>query len=598
MFHQTLIPKWIAIALATILAATSLYAAEVTLDAPDDLRDDLVSASTLLGLDDDAATDGQSILSSAKADYQRLISVLYSNGYFAPVINIRLDGREAASFPPIFAPDVVNTVQITVQSGPVFTFGKTDVGPLAPDTDIPVAFMTGQTADVSVLRQTAGIAVDGWRAVGHATARVGGQQITARHPDRKLDASIRIAPGPVLRFGTLTIEGNEDVRADRIAAIADFPAGKIYSPDQLKIVTARLRRIDAFRSVAVQEADEIGPNDTLGVNVAITENLPRRVGFGAEVSSLNGFSTSAFWLHRNLFGGAERLRFDAEINGIGGSNGGADYRLVGRFERPATFNADTHFYAQTSLERMDETLFFSDSFDVEAGILRIASEERQYELGVGYKNAQARDDFGERSFQFITVPLQATFDYRDDKLDATSGFYLNARLTPFAGISGNKSGMRVYGDARAYYTLGDDHPVTLAGRFQIGSLIGPDVDEAFPDMLFYSGGSGTVRGHAFQSLGVTLPSGEDVGGTSFIGLSTEARVKITNTLGVVGFFDAGYIGDSDVGISDFGRVQTGAGLGVRYDTGIGPIRLDMALPVSGPNDASGIEVYIGIGQAF
>lgn len=150
-------------------------------------------------------------------------------------------------------------------------------------------------------------------------------------------------------------------------------------------------------------------------------------------------------------------------------------------------------------------------------------------------------------------------------------------------------------DLRTYRKVGDR--VVVAVRGVLGSVAGPSIEDAPADFLFFSGGSGTVRGQDYQSLGVDLRPGVTIGGRSFAGVSGELRVKTGEKLSVVGFYDAGYIGRESF-IDGSGEWHTGFGAGVRYDTGIGPIRLDVGFPGSGPGSSSGPELYIGIGQAF
>ena len=131
---------------------------------------------------------------------------------------------------------------------------------------------------------------------------------------------------------------------------------------------------------------------------------------------------------------------------------------------------------------------------------------------------------------------------------------------------------------------------------QLGALFGPSLEESPPFYRFFSGGGGTVRGQGYQSLALDV-GGESVGGRSFLGLSGEVRGDITENIQLVGFADWGYIGAES--FPDFtGASHAGAGIGVRYNTGIGPIRLDVAVPVSGDTDSSSFYIYVGIGQAF
>jgi translocation and assembly module TamA len=141
----------------------------------------------------------------------------------------------------------------------------------------------------------------------------------------------------------------------------------------------------------------------------------------------------------------------------------------------------------------------------------------------------------------LYAPLQATWDTRDDVLNAREGFYLDTDLTPFLGFEETDDGLYLYGDGRAYRTFGEARPITLAGRMQVGSIMGARLDRVPNDMRFYSGGGGTVRGQDYQSLGITL-DGRDSGGASLFVLSAEARAVVTDSIGVVAFADYGVVG--------------------------------------------------------
>ena len=142
--------------------------------------------------------------------------------------------------------------------------------------------------------------------------------------------------------------------------------------------------------------------------------------------------------------------------------------------------------------------------------------------------------------------------------------------------------------------------MVLAGRLQGGAILGSSVAGTPRDFLFYTGGGGTVRGQPYQSLGVTVlgPPGAEfkTGGTYFLAASAEVRAKVTEKIGVVGFVDAGQV--SVGGFNDASaNWQAGAGLGLRYATGFGPLRLDVATPVGG-DTGQGVQIYVGIGQSF
>lgn len=549
-----------------------------------------------LSRQDDA--DAQDILGAAQADYARLIAALYDEGYYAPVIAITLDGREAATFSPVSPPSQVGTVTITITTGPRFSFGQAQISPRANDDPLTQGFSSGEPAKLTIIRDAVGAEVDHWRDAGHAKADVASQQIAARHPQQELDVRVVLDPGPQLRFGTLVLTNDSAVRTDRLIDIAGLPTGQRFSPDELDRVAARLRRTGTFDVVALSEADSANADGTLDIELQTTDRLPRRFGFGAEISSQEGLELSGFWLHRNLLGGAERLRIEADVGGIGGQSGGEDYELGARFSRPATFNEDTDFFIETNLERLNEPSFTSRKFSVEAGIKRYATPRREYTFAIGYERARTTDALGEEDYTILTAPATVQFDYRDDTLNPKEGYFALASAMPYIGLDGTPDGAVLSFDGRAYYTLPQMQALTLALRTQIGTVLGPDVEDAPADFLFFSGGGGTVRGQEYQSLGIDLGGGSQIGGNAFLGLSVEARYALNDTLGVVAFFDTGFIGSEGLGDTSAGDWHSGAGLGVRYDTGIGPIRFDVAVPIDRPQDASSFQVYIGIGQSF
>lgn len=588
-----------AVLLAALLAMpVSARAFEFTI-ATNSLENDLRETTLLTPLAKPTSTaTAQDVVAAAQADYARLVGLLYDRGYFSPQVSILIDGREAAALSAVQPMQPIKRVVLKVDTGPSFRFGRARIAPVPNTADLPDDFVSGGPATTRVMKETVESGISSWRSNGYAKARLTAQDITARHSRALLDADIRLDPGPRLRFGKLRVSGNTRMRSKRIEEIAGLPSNEVFDPAQIEQVRKRLRRSGVFSSISLTEAEQISANQTLDIEAQVAEQKPRRFGFGAELSTQEGLGVSGFWLHRNLLGGGERLRIGAEITGIGGTTGGNDYEITAAFSRPATFNADTDFFTNASVSRVEEPNYSADHISVEAGLYRYATPEREYSYGLGFEAANTKDAFGSQSYRILTLPLSAELDYRDDELNATKGHYAKASLKPFLNINGTANGVRGLIDTRTYRSFGTDDRVTLALRGQLGFVAGPSLRAAPADYLFYSGGGGTVRGQDYQSLGVDLGGGSLSGGASFVGLSSEVRVKAGEKLSVVGFFDAGYIGSDPLPRPDTGNWHSGAGLGVRYDTGIGPIRLDVAVPTNEPVSAQNVKIYIGIGQSF
>jgi translocation and assembly module TamA len=597
-------------AVSAVTLTLPAAALDARLDGPPEgeVRDAIQSGSLVLAAAASDSATAQDVVAAARADYANILGILYGAGYYGGRISILVDGREVANLSPFSVPARVGQVLVKVDPGRQFTFGRANIGPLAPDTVLPDGFRPGAPAKADLIRESVGAASDAWREIGHAKAGVAGQKIVARHPAAELDADIAIDPGPRLRFGALTVAGNEKVRTDRILEIAGLPGGKVFSPEKLDAVARRLRKTGAFSSVALEEAKRANPDGTLDIGVSVVEQPPRRIGFGAEISSAEGLTVSAYWMHRNILRGAERLRFDAEATGIGIDSGsflghgtGIDYRLAASFARPGTFAAANTLTARVEASLEDEPTYYKRAGLVELGLERELSARTRITAALQYRYTVVDDGLArifmqrERRFSLLSLPLTGEIDARDAPLNPTTGYFLRLEATPYLGFQNADSGARFYGDGRYYRGLGADNRVVLAGRLQFGSVVGSSIAGTPPDFLFFSGGGGTVRGQSYKSLKVDLGGGVSSGGRSYLGLSAEARVRVGKKISLVGFYDYGAIGAGSM--PGDGGSHSGAGLGLRYDTPLGPIRLDVAAPVSGGSGGA-VQIYVGIGQAF
>jgi translocation and assembly module TamA len=580
-----------------LMAGMALAQVGLRFEAPgasDDLRAALLAASRSQAVAGEPGPPAQDILAAARSDYARLLAVLYEFGYFGPEISIRVNGAEVAAMSPFRPPASVQSVAITVDPGTAFRLGRAAIAPLAPGTTLPPGFAPGQSAGTRVLRQAAEAGIDGWRAAGHASAAISGQQITARQQAGELDVDIALTPGPLNRFGALIPQGQDRMRADRIARIAGLPEGAQFDPETLTRVADRLRATGVFTSVGLSEMPR-AQGSLVDIRADLVEAPLRRLGFGAEIATLDGLSLSGFWLHRNLWGGAERLRFDAELSGLGGADGGFDGLLGLRFSRPADLTPDTTLRFGLQAEHLDEVLFTADSVEAELGLAHQFSDQLTGDLAAMIRFSDVRDAFSDRQILMLALPASLTWDGRDNAFDATQGWYGEAGLTPFTMFE-DGSGARLTADLRGYRGFGADNRTRIAARLQLGSVTGGDITALPPDWLFYSGGAGTVRGQGYQSLGA-LQGGVATGGRSFLGASLELRQDLVGNFGAVAFADFGWI-SSDAWGAGSSDGQSGAGVGIRYATPIGPIRLDLATPMSGPDAGQDLFLYIGIGQSF
>ncbi|MFM6854056.1 MAG: BamA/TamA family outer membrane protein, partial [Sphingopyxis sp.] len=116
-----------------------------------------------------------------------------------------------------------------------------------------------------------------------------------------------------------------------------------------------------------------------------------------------------------------------------------------------------------------------------------------------------------------------------------------------------------------------------------------------PSRRYYAGGGGSVRGFGYQAIGPLDAQGDPTGGKSLLELAAEARIRF-GTFSIVPFVDAGNVSDGSMpGLDD---LRVGAGVGVRYHSNFGPIRVDVGTPINRRAGDSLVGVYVSLGQAF
>lgn len=563
------------------------------------------NASSLVADADEPASGAAGLLAKARGDYRRILAALYNEGYYGGAISIRVDGVEASGIAPdVTLPDPV-AVTIQVDPGPLFHFNRVAIVNQAPATSDPddfveqpsrEGFAPGEIARSNVVFKAEQLALEAWRQQGYAKARIASRDVVADHGHSVVDVTITVDPGAKAAFGDIAVSGTERMDPQFVRWETGISPGQEYDPDVLKLAQKRLDRLDVFSAARLQAADAIGADGLLPYNLVVQERPGRRFGIGATYSSIDGAGIEGFHLWRNLFGHAERLRLDAKIASIAFpiSTAQFDYQFGGTFTKPGIFTPDTDLVAAISAERTLYPTYTETSANGRLGLNHILTDQISFEGGLEYERSRFDDAFGTRDFSLAGLYGGITYDGRDDPIDPHGGFYASANIEPFYEFHYGNPAARVVLEGRGYVGFGDDF--VLAGRLKAAALVGPGLDQIPPDKLFFAGGGGSVRGYGFKSIGVDDGSGTVTGGRYLLEASLEARAKVTNDIGVVGFIDGGYVAADR--FPDIKDLQLGAGIGVRYYTGLGPLRLDVAVPLNKRAGDPDYAIYVGIGQAF
>ena len=575
----------------------------VSLSAPDAdkaLVKKLRAASTLIADEKKPVSGAIGLVTKARNDREILIATLYQEARYDGVVNVDIAGTPIDALPPDVEFDRKKPVpvRITVHPGQVFRLGKVQfVGGAAGFDPAEYGLVSGGDAGSDTVLKAEKEIVLTLKKKGHPFARVSDREIIADHATGRLNVRLTFSTGPVAPFGDVSVTGTKAVKSDFVAYMADIRRGKTYSPETLADARDRLLALDVFDSVRVTPADRLAADGSLPVDVLVSEKKPRFFGVGATVSSTDGAGLEGYWGHRNLFGHAEHLRLDGSVGRIGTSDASKfDYDASLLFTRPGVLGPASKFTAglKTNFDHPDAY----DKFSVGGTVgLTYQIDRKQTASGsVELEWSRVDDAFGSAHHLLLSVPLEYVFDNRDDKFNPTKGLRLLADVEPDHDFLTGASYLRVRGEARAYRSIGHDGRLVVAGRLAAGSIVGSGLSGVVADKRYYAGGGGSVRGYAYQAIGPKDATGTPTGGLSFVETSLELRIKATDTIGVVPFIDGGSV--STGSMPTFSGMRFGAGIGLRYMTGFGPLRLDVAVPLNRQPGDNKFGLYAGIGQAF
>jgi translocation and assembly module TamA len=273
------------------------------------------------------------------------------------------------------------------------------------------------------------------------------------------------------------------------------------------------------------------------------------------------------------------------------------WRGAALFEKPGVLGPASKFVSRLELEQENPDAYRRFSVEAAAGITYELTAQQTVSAGVNVEYARLTDSFNV-DLETITValPLEYVRDTRDSKLNPTSGTRLSLLVEPTYEINGGATFVKLRAEASAYRALDADKRFVLAGRVAAGTIYGASLASVPANRRFYAGGGGSVRGYGYQDIGPVNAAGQPTGGRSLIETSAEIRIGVTDTIGLVPFVDAGLVSASET--FSGAKFKAGAGIGVRYSTPFGPLRVDVAVPLNKDATDPDYGIYAGIGQAF
>ncbi len=567
------------------------YIVEITGNEDSQVQQDLEATSQLVKLKDRPPASEATLRRRADDDMPRLKQVIEAAGYRAATIDYTLD--------PAATPV---KVAVKVVPGPLYHLEtvtlQTPEGGTPPgiDVDRPEAFgltRGGPASSAPVLAAEAKI-VDAFAQHGRPFAKVTNRRVIVDHGTQTMSVTYTVEPGATANFGPIVVEGLKSIDARYVERRLEWQRGASFDSREVESTRKTLVESGLFNTVRIVNGNEADEAGEVPMTIYVTERQPRSVGAGISYNTSEGFGANAFWEHRNLFGGAEKLRLSADF---------AEDRLglVGNYRQPDFLTKDNDLLATAEIAEDTPVAYTSRRERLFSGLERRFDHHVTGGAGLQFEHAHVNEVARQisQTYSLAGVPLYLRRDTTDDLLNPTSGTRSALTVTPYTSISGRSltfASSRLSGSA--YHKLdGGSDRFTIAGFGAIGSIVGPSRDDLPADKRLYAGGGGSLRGYGYQLAGPINGDHKPFGGRSSLEFGGELRVKITETIGIVPFIEAGNVYEQSYP-KLASRLLYDTGIGARYYTPVGPVRFDVAVPLSRrPGDAK-FQIYISLGQAF
>lgn len=423
--------------------------------------------------------------------------------------------------------------------------------------------------------------------------------ITIDHETRKGDLEMIVRAGGWRKFGAIVVEDTPRrlFSPRHLSRIARFDPGDVYNASDVEDLRRALIATSLASSVTVKPRDS-GDGEHVDIAVSAIPGPMRSVTGEVGYGTGEGFRLQASWQHRNFFPPEGAIT----VSGLLGTKeqaAGLTFRRGNFLKRDHVLSAGLNARHQNVDAFEAKTFALTSSFERQTNILY--QKKWVWSIGGELSFSQERDVFAgsaaktRRSYYVAALPVSLSYDASDDLLDPHRGFRLGARISPeLVNQNGAFSYARAQVDGSVYVPVGEK--VVVASRVRLGSILGSvTADRIAPSRRFYAGGGASVRGYGYQAIGPRDTNNDPVGGKSLAEFSLEARVRF-GVFGVVPFIDAGNI--STGFLPKLSQVRYGAGVGVRYYSNFGPIRIDIGTPLNPQKGDGRIAVSVSLGQAF
>ena len=552
------------------------------------------------------------VVARARQDMPRLTTALESFGYYQPQISITIAGHGLDD------PDLPEelerlpqsgtaVIKVVITPGPLFHLRHVTLQGAVPD-GVAAAFtlQPGQPVIAANVLGAGGALLNALQEHGYALAVVDPPLAVEVAGEHAIDVTYHVTAGPRVDLGPITITGLRRMNESFVRRRLLLRQGQLYQPSKIEAARQDLAGIGVFSGVVVRTAPKLDAEGELSLTIDVAERKRHAVTFNVAYSTDLGGSVGATWTDRNVFGNAEQLNLSASTTGLGGSDTtGLGYNATAQLLKPDFLHRDQTL--EFDLGAIKQSLEAYDQTAATAGVILSRKLSKEWTISAGLTGEQEKivQEEVTRHYTLVAVPLSGKYDgtgLTNPLDDATHGVRAALSVAPTESLAHPEATFVILqGNVSTYIDMADlglTQPgrSIVAVRGIVASAQGASQFDLPPDQRFYAGGSATVRGFKYQSVGPLFADNNPQGGAALDAATIEFRQRVWGNIGAALFVDAGQVSAENAPFQ--GTLREGVGTGVRYYTPIGPIRVDVAVPLNKPPNGDSFELYLGLGQAF
>lgn len=561
----------------------------------------LHTASQLVSLQKSPPSTTIGLRRRAENDVNNIIKVLHSQAYYNAHVHLEFDLLDEPA-----------KIYFKIDPGPQYPLidfelladvEGNNAFPLSTITLNELGVELGRIAYPRVILKAENALEELLKCNGYPFARVTKQEVIADQTEKNVSVKLFVDSGPRAYFGPLAITGSERVKRAYFNKKLFWREGDIYSPNKIQYTQNALELSGLFSSVSIVYPDEVLEDHSLPITIEVKEGKARSIGFGANYETQRGFGISAEWAHRNLTGMGDRLSFQTSLWMT------KQYALLSYVVPDFGMPKQDLVWAADYLREKDIG-YTETSYSLSGMLVRQVNKCFNLSYGLMYKHLIDTDIHESRTpctpkrrhetFDLFKSPIFAYWNRSDSILDPTTGYKIGIRAIPSYKFVGAQ---RFYSinilSGSIYIPLDVNRRSVFAFQTTLGTIPGPIKTEIPRSELFDAGTDTLLRGYKYKSVSPLNKDNKPTGGKSMLIYTAEYRYHFTKNFGAVLFYDFGNVYSSTLPELDKKILQS-VGLGVRYYTPVGPIRLDAGFPLNPRKgvDTSPLQIYLSIGQTF